>query len=140
MVFTATGGRISGGQIEASITTIVSAISYIKAGTVRPLAVSSLTRSPMFPNLPTISEATGNSGYEMYTWYGVVARTGTPKPIIDRLNAAMNQALDHPDMQKVFNVIGVEPTGGTPGEFGKLIYTDVAKYGRVVRAAHLQIK
>ena len=93
----------------------------------------------MYPDLPTIHEATGNSGYEMYTWYGAVVRAGTPKPIIDRLNADLNKALNHPEMRKVLNTVGIELVGGTPEHFGQIIKTDVAKYGRVIKDANLTL-
>ena len=130
---------VVGGSIESSITTLVTANNFVKAGTLRPLAVSSLQRSPMYPDLPTIHEATGNSGYEMYTWYGAVVRAGTPKPIIDRLNAELNKALNHPEMRKVLNTVGIELVGGTPEHFGQIIKTDVAKYGRVIKDANLTL-
>ena len=130
---------VVGGSIESSITTLVTANNFVKAGNLRPLAVSSLQRSPMYPDLPTVHEATGNSGYEMYTWYGAVVRAGTPKPIIDRLNTELNKALNHAEMKKVLNTIGVELVGGTPEHFGQLIKTDVAKYGRVIKDANLTI-
>lgn len=130
---------VVGGSIESSITTLVTANNFVKAGTLRPLAVSSLQRSPMYPDLPTVHEATGNSGYEMYTWYGAVVRVGTPKPIIDRLNAELNKALNHPEMRKVLNTVGIELVGGTPEHFGQIIKTDVAKYGRVIKDANLTL-
>lgn len=130
---------VVGGSIESSITTLVTANNFVKAGTLRPLAVSSLQRSPMYPDLPTVHEATGNSGYEMYTWYGAVVRAGTPKPIIDRLNAELNKALNHPEMRKVLNTVGIELVGGTAEHFGQIIKTDVAKYGRVIKDANLTL-
>jgi len=130
---------VAGGQIETSITTLVSASKFINAGSLRPLAVSSLARSPLYPQLPTISEATGDSGYEMYTWYGAVVGAATPRPIIDRLNDAMNQALRHPEMKQVLDTIGVELVGGTPEQFGEIIRNDIAKYGRVIKEANLAL-
>ena len=130
---------VVGGHIEASVTTLVAANSFIKSGQLRPLAVTAATRSRLLPDVPTVSEATGIAGYEMYTWYGVVMRAGTPREIVARLNTEVNKALLHPETLKVLDKLAVEPTGGTPEQFGALIRSDIAKFARVAKAANVKL-
>jgi tripartite-type tricarboxylate transporter receptor subunit TctC len=82
--------------------------------------------------LPTVAEA-GVPGYAAPTWSGVIAPAGVPRPIIDRLNAAINQAIQSPTFRDRFAAIGDEPAGGTPEEFAEVIRADSAKWGEVVR-------
>jgi tripartite-type tricarboxylate transporter receptor subunit TctC len=99
---------------------------------VRALGVSGATRSPAFPDLPTIAEA-GVPGYLAPTWTGVIAPAGVPGPIVDKLNAAINKALKSDSFKEKFARIGDEPAGGTPEEFAATIKADSAKWGDVVR-------
>ncbi len=87
---------------------------HARSGTVRALAVSGARRSPGFPELPTVAEA-GVPGYEAPTWSGVIAPAGVPRPIVDKLNAAINRAIASQTFKDRFAMIGDEPAGGTPG-------------------------
>src|SRR5436190_17939833 len=120
------------GRVHLMFESLNSIAPHAKSGTVRPLAVSGARRSPGFPDLPTVAEA-GVPGYAAPTWSGVIAPAGVPRPIIDRLNAAINKAVQSPTFRDRFAVIGDEPAGGTPEEFAELIRTDSAKWGEVVR-------
>jgi tripartite-type tricarboxylate transporter receptor subunit TctC len=99
---------------------------------VRALAVSGARRSPGFPDLPTVAEA-GVPGYDAPTWSGVIAPAGVPRPIVDKLNAAINRAIESQAFKDRFAMIGDEPAGGTPEEFAAVIRKDSAKWGDVVR-------
>ncbi len=120
------------GRVQLMFESLNSIAPHAKSGTVQALAVSGGRRSPAFPELPTIAEA-GVPGYEAPTWNGVVAPAAVPRPIIDKLNAAINKAIASQMFKDRFAMIGDEPAGGTPEEFGALIRSDSAKWGEVVR-------
>ena len=120
------------GRVHLMFESLNSIAPHARSGAVRALAVSGVRRSPGFPDLPTIAEA-GVPGYAAPTWSGVIAPAGVPRPIIDKLNAAINQAIASQTFKDHFAVIGDEPAGGTPEEFAELIRTDSAKWGEVVR-------
>jgi tripartite-type tricarboxylate transporter receptor subunit TctC len=122
------------GRVQLMFESLNSIAPHAKSGTVRALAVSGARRSPAFPDLPTIAEA-GVPGYEAPTWNGVIAPAAVPRPIIDKLNAAINRAIASQTFKDRFAMIGDEPAGGTPEEFGELIRKDSAKWGEVVRRA-----
>jgi tripartite-type tricarboxylate transporter receptor subunit TctC len=119
------------GRVHFMFESLNSIAPHARAGTVRALAVSGGRRSPGFPDLPTVAEA-GVPGYEAGTWSGVIAPAGTPRPIVDKLNAAINRAIASPAFVERFAQIGDEPAGGTPEEFAELIAKDSAKWKGVV--------
>ena len=123
---------LMGGQVDMMFESLNSIAPHAKSGRVKALAVSGARRSPAFPNLPTIAEA-GVSGYEAPTWTGVVAPAGLPRPILDKLNAAVNRAIRSPTFKERFGSIGDEPAGGTPEEFAAFIHTELARWRDVVR-------
>jgi tripartite-type tricarboxylate transporter receptor subunit TctC len=120
------------GRVHLMFESLNSIAPHAKSGTVRALAVSGARRSPGFPELPTVAEA-GVPGYEAPTWSGVIAPSGVPRPIVDKLNAAINRAIGSQIFKDRFAMIGDEPAGGSPEEFGELIAKDSAKWGEVVR-------
>lgn len=122
------------GRVHLMFESLNSIAPHAKSGTVRPLAVSGARRSPGFPDLPTVAEA-GVPGYEAPTWSGVIAPAGVPRPIIDRLNAGINKAIESQIFRDRFASIGDEPAGGSPEEFAEVIRTDSAKWGDVIRRA-----
>ena len=122
------------GRVHLMFESLNSIAPHAKSGTVRPLAVSGTRRSPGFPDLPTVAEA-GVPGYEAPTWSGVIAPAGVPRPIIDRLNAGINKAIESQIFRDRFASIGDEPAGGSPEEFAEVIRTDSAKWGDVIRRA-----
>jgi tripartite-type tricarboxylate transporter receptor subunit TctC len=120
------------GRVQIMFESLNSIAPFAKSGSVRALAVSGARRSPAFPDLPTIAEA-GVPGYEAGTWSGVVGPAKIPRPILDRLNAAINRAIKSKAFMDRFAAIGDEPAGGTPEEFAALIAKDSAKWADVVR-------
>ncbi|HET7255016.1 MAG TPA: tripartite tricarboxylate transporter substrate binding protein [Xanthobacteraceae bacterium] len=122
------------GRVHLMFESLNSIAPHAKAGTVRPLAVSGARRSPGFPDLPTVAEA-GAPGYEAPTWSGVIAPAGVPRPIIDRLNAGINKAIESQTFRDRFASIGDEPAGGSPEEFAEVIRKDSAKWADVIRRA-----
>jgi tripartite-type tricarboxylate transporter receptor subunit TctC len=111
---------------------------YARSGKVRALAVSGARRSPAFPDLPTIAEA-GVPGYEASTWSGVIGPAGLPRPVVDKLNAAVNEAIRSPLFVERFAMIGDEPAGGTPEEFAGTIRRDSARWAEVIKRSGAKI-
>ena len=125
------------GHVDLMFESLQSIAPQARAGNVRALGVSGATRSPAFPDLPTIAEA-GVPGYLAPTWTGVIAPAGVPRPIVDKLNAAINKALASEAFKEKFAKIGDEPAGGTPEEFGAYIASETKKWNDVVTAAGLR--
>jgi tripartite-type tricarboxylate transporter receptor subunit TctC len=127
------------GRVQLMFESLNSIAPFAHAGTVHALAVGSDHRSAAFPGLPTIAEA-GVPGYEAGTWTGVIAPAGLPRPIVDKLNAAVNRAIASPTFTARFAQIGDEPGGGTPEDFAKVIAADSAKWADVVRRSGARIE
>src|SRR4249919_350721 len=119
------------GHVDLMFESLQSIAPYARDEKVRALGVSGAARSPAFPELPTIGETV--PGYLAPTWTGVIAPAGVPRPIVDRLNAAINKALTSDAFKEKFAKIGDEPAGGTPEEFAATIRADSAKWEDVVR-------
>ena len=125
-----------GGQIQMMFGPAVAIQPLAQAGKIRALAVTSLKRSPLAPDLPTVAESV--RGFEVTGWYGLAAPAGTPKPIIARLNAETNRALKSPELIEQFRVQGYEPLGGTPDDMRTQIKTDVAQWTKIIRDAAIE--
>jgi tripartite-type tricarboxylate transporter receptor subunit TctC len=126
------------GHVQVMWESLNSIAPHARSGKVRALAVSGARRSPGFPDLPTIAEA-GVPGYEAGTWTGIIAPAGLPQPLIDKLNAAVNEAIRSPIFTERFALIGDEPAGGTPGDFAETIRRDSARWADVVRRSGAKI-
>jgi tripartite-type tricarboxylate transporter receptor subunit TctC len=120
------------GHVQLMFESLNSIAPHAQSGAVRALAVSGARRSPAFPQLPTIAEA-GVPGYEAGTWSGVIGSAGMPRPIVDKLNAAINRAINSSAFKERFAAIGDEPAGGTPEEFAETIRKDSAKWADVIQ-------
>ena len=120
------------GQIQTMILTMPAAMSQIKGGKLRAIAVSGATRSPAMPDLPTIAEA-GVTGYDYAPWYGWFAPAGTPKALIERLNAAINKVISEPALREQFSQQGLEAEPISPERFGELFRADVLRWGAIIR-------
>ena len=126
------------GQIQMLYSTILQAQPHIKAGKLRPLAVTTAKRSRAAPDLPTMQEA-GLKGYEVAGWYGMVAPLKTPQAIVDRLNNEVVDILRSPDVASRLAADGSEPVGSTPQQFGQHIRTEVAKWAKLTRAMNIRM-
>jgi tripartite-type tricarboxylate transporter receptor subunit TctC len=127
------------GRVQLMFESLNSIAPFARSGQVRALAVSGDHRSAAFPDLPTIAEA-GVPGYSAPTWAGVIAPAGLPRPIVDKLNAAINQAIQSPAFKNRFAAIGDEPAGGTPEEFAATIASDSKKWGDVIKRAGIKLE
>jgi len=120
------------GETQASFATIGTVINHIRAGKLRPLGVGSAQRTKTLPDVPTISES-GVPGYEMNPWIGMFAPAGTPKSIIDKLNASINKALAMPDVQQKLDNQGLDPWTSTPEQFSARLKADYDKYATLIK-------
>jgi tripartite-type tricarboxylate transporter receptor subunit TctC len=126
------------GHVDIMFESLQSIATFARDGKVRALGVSGAMRSPAFPDLPTIGESV--PGYLAPTWTGVIAPAGVPKPIVVKLNAAINKALTSEAFKEKFAKIGDEPAGGTPEEFAATIKADSAKWEEVVRRSGARLE
>jgi tripartite-type tricarboxylate transporter receptor subunit TctC len=123
-----------GGQLSLTITGIPPLLPHVKAGKLRALAVATSKRLPLLPELPTIAEA-ALPGYEATSWYGVLAPAATPKEIITRINAEIVKGIARPDAAQRLAGEGAEPVTSTPEQFSTFIKSEIARWGKVIKAA-----
>ena len=123
-----------GGQVNIMFDNIPSALPHIKSGKLKAIATTGARRATALPDLPTIAEA-GVPGYESGVWFGLVVPAGTPKDIIDKLNADTRKAMQLPEFQKRMTDLGYELMGTTPAEMGDLIQVELKRWGPVVKAS-----
>ena len=126
------------GEVDLAFDGMGTAATQIKAGKLRPLAVTTKTRSPVIPDVPTMQEA-GFPGYEVTTWYALWAIKGTPQAAIDRMYAETVKAMQAPDMVKIWDAQGATAGGQKPAEFAKFVKSEIAKWGKVVRDAGIKL-
>ncbi|MDR3379863.1 Bug family tripartite tricarboxylate transporter substrate binding protein [Cupriavidus basilensis] len=127
-------GDIVNGQVDIMIDNISAVQQFIQSGRVKPLAVTSLQRASVLPNVPTIDES-GIKGFNVVAWGGVVAPAGTPKAVIRKLNAALNSALRDPAVVRANALLSVDAMPSTPAEFSTLIHSEVPKWAASVKRA-----
>jgi tripartite-type tricarboxylate transporter receptor subunit TctC len=125
------------GRVSMMIVDFTVAIPHVQSGTIRPLAVTRLKRSPLFPDLPTMDEA-GIEGFELDAWAGLVAPAGTPPDVVAKLNKALRPIIDSPDVQKKFRNVGFEGFSSTPAELGDFIKLQLANWGKMIKDANIQ--
>jgi tripartite-type tricarboxylate transporter receptor subunit TctC len=130
---------VLGGTIPFGVVDVPSSIANVRAGKMKALAVTSRTRIAAAPDVPTFEEA-GVPGYEAVGWFGSVAPAGTPKAIIDRLNAETRAALALPDVRERVVAAGTEPATGTPEEFAAYIREETKKWGEVIKAGNIKLQ
>lgn len=127
------------GEVGLYFTTVPAAVPLVKAGRVRALGVTSMTRSPLMPEVAPIAEA-GLKGYETSTWHGVLAPAGTPRDVVAKLNADIVRILAQPETREKLIGQGLEPVGGTPETFAAYIKAEIAKWARVIKAAGAKVE
>ncbi len=128
-----------GGQVQSFMSSVPSALSQIKGGRLRAIAVTSAKRAPELPEVSTIAES-GYKGFEASTWYGLLAPAGTPVPIIARLNAEVNRALGTPEVRERLAAEGGEVLGGSLEQFASFLKAEHAKWGRVVQESGARVE
>jgi tripartite-type tricarboxylate transporter receptor subunit TctC len=126
-----------GGEVEVLFDSMPTTLPHARSGRLRPLAVTTLQRSALLPQLPTLDEA-GVKGYELASWFGLFAPAGTPGAIVNRLNKAVNTATARPAMRERLSSQGAEPLGGTPADLASYLKRELAKYGKVIREAGIK--
>ena len=128
-----------GGQVTMSFDTVTPVLPHIKSGKLKPLAVTTGKRSSALPDVPTLAES-GLKGFDIGTWFGVLAPVATPKDIVARLNLEAVKIIQSSDFRKRMDEIGAEPIGNTPEQMGKQIHDDVEKFARLVKDAKVVIE
>jgi tripartite-type tricarboxylate transporter receptor subunit TctC len=127
-----------GGQIQMLVTALPTVEGHLKGGKLRALAFTSAKRVPGAPAVPTLAES-GYAGFDVLSWYGILAPAGTPREIVGRLNAEINRVLSSPEVRERLAGLGAEPTGGTPEQFAATIRADTARWAKVVADAAIRI-
>lgn len=123
-----------GGQVQSMFDNAPSAMPHIQAGRLRAIAITGPQRSPLLPDVPTVIES-GHPGFDVQSWFGLAAPQGTPRPVIERLNAEVNKALALPDVKKRLAEMGATPAGGTPADMRSFTAAEVKRWQAVVKAS-----
>lgn len=126
------------GRCQLIVGSLLPTLPHFQTGKLRPLAVTTAKRWYSLPDVPTMAATL--PGYEVELWFGVKAPKGTPRPIIDRLNATVNKFLQEPDMKKNLESQGMVPSGGTPEKYGERIRQDYERWLKVVKEANIKIE
>ena len=124
---------MSNGDVQMSVVPVFSSAPLIKSGKVKAIAITSAKRSPTAPEYPTVAES-GLPGYESVSWYGILATAGTPKPVVERLNAEIRKIVATPEIRDALAGQGAEPVTDTPDEFAAIVRADVVKWAKIVKA------
>jgi len=125
------------GDTQFAVISPLASLPHIQSGALRPIAAGSLMRDAQFPDVPTVAEA-GYPDFEAIQWVGLLTTAGTPKEIVERLNAEVNRALRDPDMIAKLAMQGVSPAGGTPADFQKVIASEIRRWTDVARSANIK--
>lgn len=128
-----------GGHISAAFPGVGIAMAHIRSGRLRALGIASLKRSTMMPEVPTLSEA-GIPGFEVISWYGLLAPAGTPPDIVQRLGSEVTRSLHEPDAIERLKSLGAEAVTTSPAEFGAFLTREIEKWTKVVRSAGIRVE
>ena len=126
-----------GGQVNYMFDSITSAKPHIDSGKLRPIGITTSKRSKALPNVPTIAES-GLPGYEVTPWFAVFVPAATPKPIVNKLNAALLDALKSPEIKAKFDGIGAEPLGTSPDELASYLNKEIERWGKVISTNNIK--
>ena len=122
------------GEVDVLFDSMPTTLPHARSGRIRPLAVTTLQRSALLPQLPTLDES-GVKGYELASWFGIFAPAGTPRAVVERLNAAINTATQRAEMRERLLGQGAEPLSGTPEDLAAYLRRELDKYGKIIREA-----
>ena len=125
---------LMGGEVNCVLSPTPTVSGHLKAGRLRALGVTSAKRSPALPDLPTIAES-GVPGFSFEAWYALLTTAGTPKPVIDRINAAARKALESPEVARKLQAAGLDPEASSPDGFGTMLRAEIEKWKKVVTEA-----
>jgi len=125
------------GQVPLLVTVLPTAIAFIREGKLKPIAITSKNRSPSIPEVPTMAEE-GVPDFDVMSWYGIFAPAKTPKPIVDKLQAAFAAALADADVRAIYQKAGFIPVGNRPEVFDKQFRADYSRWGTVIKEAHIK--
>jgi tripartite-type tricarboxylate transporter receptor subunit TctC len=128
---------VIGGQVQAAFPTMPGAVPHVKSGRLRALALSTAKRSAILPDVPTFEES-GVQGMIVNNWFGVFAPAGLPKPLVGRLHGAVMDALMAPDVRAKLTALSMETVASTPLEFDAHLKAELARWGKVVKAAGIK--
>ena len=128
-----------GGQVQVMFDNNPISLQQVRAGKLRALAVTGPERSPVLPELPTVSEA-GLPGFSITSWFGLYAPSGTSPQIIGRLNREVSTALANAQIRRRLTDQGIEPAGGTPGQFADFMQAELVKWGKIVRESGARVE
>jgi tripartite-type tricarboxylate transporter receptor subunit TctC len=129
---------VASGQVAAMFVNLPPALPLVKAGKLRALAVTTRTRTPLLPDVPTVQES-GLPNYETVAWFGILAPAATPKPIVARLSTEIAKIVRTPEMRERLLALGAEPVGGTPEEFSVIIGRDIAKWMPLAKSVGIKV-
>jgi tripartite-type tricarboxylate transporter receptor subunit TctC len=127
-----------GGEVQMYFSTIPAALTQVKAGRLRALAVTSSKRVPQVADVPTVAES-GLPGFEVVAWFGLFTPAGTPRPVVQKLNAEIVKILDAPDTRQRLSGDGLIPGGGKPEELGAFLKAEIAKWSKLIKEAGIRV-
>jgi len=127
-----------GGQVDFMFDSITSARPHIEAGKLRAIAITTKTRSPSLPDVPTVAEA-GVPGYEVSPWFATFMPAGTPAPIVEKLGKTLNEAMNDPEVKKRFSAIGAEPIGSTPQALAAHLKTETERWTKLIKESNIKV-
>jgi tripartite-type tricarboxylate transporter receptor subunit TctC len=128
-----------GGHVQMMFSPPPESIPHIRSGKLKPIAISGSARSPALTQVSTFAEA-GMPGFTAKNWFGVLAPAGTPKPIVDKISAEVARILALPDIREKLLSQGMDPFISTPDQFGALLKSDLALYGKIIKAANIKLE
>jgi tripartite-type tricarboxylate transporter receptor subunit TctC len=129
---------LASGKVDVLFDSLPSGLPHVKEGRLRALGITGAKRWPLLPNLPAIAETV--PGFESVTWFGMYGPKGLPADIVTKVNAALNQALQDPEVKDRFAKLGIEPAGGTPQQFSAMLEKDRAKWKKIITERHITIE
>jgi tripartite-type tricarboxylate transporter receptor subunit TctC len=130
---------VMGGHTSMLVGNVLDCSPYVATGRMRPIAVTSLTRAPTLPEVPTLAES-GYPGLEVTNWFGTIVRSGTPKPVLDKLSAEIGRALRLPEVTETLGRLGLTPTPLTPEKFDEFLRAEMESNGKIIRALNIRLE